>query len=399
MSSLVQQKGNFYLQVYRPDRTPKKKLVPLKTKDRKSAEKRSILVDELVVLGKMDPWVSTDFERVLRPPTAKRWTFREAVDEFVETKSRTRWTGATRRTYVQVFDQFERHLQEHEPGVRLITDISPGVIARWMESTDANTTSRHKMRRNLSSLFRWMVKHRDLTRPDGSAFDDPAALVELPKLPTKHPKHLPFQEVETILREVHRYQEETKLSNDVRWIVPVVRCNVELGFRASELCDLVWSDVSFEEGVIRSYTSKGKTDRTVPISAYVRGILLGIRADLARHLGTAPEGVPRDGHVFRTSVDAGRINPNHLSRRFKHFARLALPEDRADEVCFHSTRHSAASYLARAGKSAEFIRDYMGHSSISVTQRYMHLNRGEVHAEAVAVFDDLGSAPPGSDHS
>ncbi len=66
-----------------------------------------------------------------------------------------------------------------------------------------------------------------------------------------------------------------------------------------------------------------------------------------------------------------KLHKEYLSRRFKHFARLTgLPEF----INFHSTRHTCASWLAQQGCSIEAIRRYMGHSSITVTQKYMHLS-------------------------
>jgi site-specific recombinase XerD len=76
-----------------------------------------------------------------------------------------------------------------------------------------------------------------------------------------------------------------------------------------------------------------------------------------------------------------QLHRQYLSRRFKHFVREAkLPE----VINFHSTRHTAASWLAERGASIEAIRLYLGHSSVRVTERYMHLApdayANEIHA-------------------
>ncbi|WP_412062650.1 tyrosine-type recombinase/integrase [Rubrivirga sp. IMCC45206] len=390
MSSLVRASNrNYYLQFYDASREPKKKSVPLKTKSRRVAEKVRVLVDEMVLTGKLDPWVTTDFQRLILGPQIETWALRDGMDAFVDAKSLTRWTPATRRTYEQVLDQFEGYLKDHEPSVRLVTDVTADVISRWLVSTNANPTTRRKNVRHLKAFFTWMTKERGMVAPDGTTFENPASGVDLPKAQQRHPQYLTPKEVDAITQGIDAYHEREKLSKDIRWIAPVIRCNVELGLRAAEVCGLQWSNVSFADGVIRVYTTKGSTDRTVPMSPHVTEILRTIRAERAEHLGVPEDEVPRSDYVFKTSHDAGKLCPRLLSRRFKHFAREGLGEERGGEVKFHTTRHTAGSMLAQANKSPEFIREYLGHSSISVALKYMHLAPSQVRAEAVEVFTDL----------
>jgi integrase len=52
--------------------------------------------------------------------------------------------------------------------------------------------------------------------------------------------------------------------------------------------------------------------------------------------------------------------------------KLGMTDD--EQFVVHMLRHTCASRLAMAGKNATFIMNWMGHSSIMVTQRYMHLS-------------------------
>ena len=68
-------------------------------------------------------------------------------------------------------------------------------------------------------------------------------------------------------------------------------------------------------------------------------------------------GLPtRASYVFR-SPTGDKVSKQYLSRRFRFYARRAALEG----ICFHSTRHTAASWLAQQGCSVEAIRRYMGH--------------------------------------
>ena len=79
-----------------------------------------------------------------------------------------------------------------------------------------------------------------------------------------------------------------------------------------------------------------------------------------------------------------KLHPQYLSRRFKHYARkTGLPE----HVSFHTTRHTALSWLAMKGASTEAVRLYAGHSSVSVTEKYMHLSPSAYHDQVTQAFD------------
>lgn len=50
------------------------------------------------------------------------------------------------------------------------------------------------------------------------------------------------------------------------------------------------------------------------------------------------------------------------------------------DIRWHDLRHTLATWLGQAGASLEVIRDQLGHSSISVTQKYRHVVSSEVRA-------------------
>jgi site-specific recombinase XerD len=63
----------------------------------------------------------------------------------------------------------------------------------------------------------------------------------------------------------------------------------------------------------------------------------------------------------------------------KHFE-AALLAAGIDNFRWHDLRHTFATWLGHSGAPLEVIRDQLGHSSISVTQKYRHVIRGEVRA-------------------
>ena len=165
---------------------------------------------------------------------------------------------------------------------------------------------------------------------------------------------------------MHVWQNQTKVIDDVTWIVPIVRCNVQLGLRAAELCNLSWREVDLNNGTIRITSGKSYHKRTVPFPDAVRELLLP--------LYEARQG---DGdYVFKTAPKNGRLCSRYLSRKFKKYVRMmtdTLSKERIQRMNFHSTRHTAATWLIRDGLNPTYVQKFMGHSSYRVTERYVHL--------------------------
>ena len=380
MSSLIKSKsGQFYLQFYRDDRRPKRRQVPLKTSSKRTATRVRSHVDELYLRGEFDPWETTDFVKATSDEGGVT-RLSDAVSAFL--RSREGRSARTIGSYKQVLDGLGRTLPD---GVA-VHEVTRDDVLRWLRSGKAGATTQHTMARHASVFFRWARDEGEVTDPTGRPVRNPTVKLRLPTAPKKRPRLIRPGEVATILDALPTSGQGVHSGR--HWLYPVVRSNVILGLRAGEVCRLSWGDVDFGRGELVVYTTKGHSDRAVPLSAVVVEELDRARSWAVKGTGREPE--PGD-RVFRTSPEAVPMCSRYLSRQFKKYVRLALPSHRADEINFHSTRHSAASYLAQAGKTAEFVREYMGHASVATTYRYVHLDRRRVHDEAIGIFDGLFS--------
>lgn len=107
--------------------------------------------------------------------------------------------------------------------------------------------------------------------------------------------------------------------------------------------------------VVRKAKSRAGTGRRPPIAEPLRPILLG---EFMR------QGRRANGAVSAVSVTSGKI----AERARKRWAATGL-----DPITLHECRHTYASFLMAAGYTLRELMEYLGHSSLQATERYVKL--------------------------
>lgn len=138
------------------------------------------------------------------------------------------------------------------------------------------------------------------------------------------------------------------------------------GIRVGELLALRWADVDLPSRslLVRRTVSAG--DETPPKGGRHRAVPLADPAmkALAR-LGARDHFVAPDDYVVCNRWGR-RLDASALRRRY----RRACDAARLRPVKLHGLRHAAGSIVART-TDAVFVRDYLGHSKLSTTDRYL----------------------------
>jgi len=191
--------------------------------------------------------------------------------------------------------------------------------------------------------------------------NDPATLIEGPKIGRKLPDTLSYHEIEKLLEAIDLSAPEGGRN---RAMLEVLYSS---GLRVSELIDLKRSNVYFDIGFLR-VTGKGDKERLVPIGRDAMKYLKIYQEEIRVLIG----------------VQKGFESYVFLNRRGKKLSRvmvftiiknLVKKTGLNKVVSPHTFRHSFATHLIEGGADLRAVQEMLGHESITTTEIYTHLDR------------------------
>ncbi|MGC4130271.1 MAG: site-specific tyrosine recombinase XerD [Bergeyella sp.] len=194
--------------------------------------------------------------------------------------------------------------------------------------------------------------------------DNPATLLEVPKLGLYLPDTLSFNEVNEIVNAIDK---STDLGKRNHCIIEVL---YGCGLRVSELTELKISNINFRESYMK-VEGKGSKVRLVPLTDYtlfqIQDYIRDVRSQVdvkKRHEDT----------LFLNSRGTG------MSRVmvFLIIKELAQKANIQKSISPHTFRHSFATHLLQNGADLRFIQEMLGHSSITTTGIYTHVESKEL---------------------
>ncbi|HJV64863.1 MAG TPA: site-specific integrase [Geomonas sp.] len=145
----------------------------------------------------------------------------------------------------------------------------------------------------------------------------------------------------------------------------LVEVLVGTGCRLSEVLNLQYEDINWNNNLITIWINKADKPRSIPMTERVRTIL-------------QRRGVTEPVKPFRLTRDQAENAWSWVRKR------MILDEDK--EFVMHALRHTTATRLLDRGVDLYTVKEWLGHSTIQVTERYAHLKPDKL-VTAVAALE------------
>ncbi|MFA5645889.1 MAG: site-specific tyrosine recombinase/integron integrase [Candidatus Ratteibacteria bacterium] len=199
---------------------------------------------------------------------------------------------------------------------------------------------------SLRSFYRFLLRR-------GYAKQNPFLTIPTPKIPTRLPVFLSYEEIERILSAAHP---SPRIGVRDRAILETL---YSCGLRVGELVALKVVDLNIPDDTVKVF-GKGKKERIIPVGSYAMKYLLA-------YLEQRPSS--RSPYLF-LNLKGRRITARSIERMVKKYS---IKAGIMKEVTPHTFRHSFATHLLDRGADIRTVQELLGHSDPASTQIYTHL--------------------------
>jgi integrase/recombinase XerD len=222
----------------------------------------------------------------------------------------------------------------------------------WFCADNQNTRTQARTISGIRGFFRFLLI-------EGEIDENPASLLETPKIGFKLPEVLSVEEIDRMIAVIDLSKPEGHRNKAI--IETLYGC----GLRVSELVSLRLTDIHYGEGFL-TVTGKGNKQRLVPVSNKALREIDIYKPDRNR---------------LRTIYDQNIVFLNRRGRKLTRAMIFTIIKDLAvkagirKKISPHTFRHSFATHLIEGGADLRAVQEMLGHESILTTEIYTHIDR------------------------
>ncbi|MFZ6008328.1 MAG: site-specific tyrosine recombinase/integron integrase [Nitrospirota bacterium] len=273
-----------------------------------------------------------------------------------------KYLGIERNVSVHTLRAYERDLKDFseychaQPEDIDMIDIR-GFISEQINKGKSKTTVSRKLA-TLRSFFSYLYQ-------EGYVKINQAKLVPAPKTS----KHLPnFLSVDDAFNLVQTPEGIGLLPVRDRAILELLYSS---GLRVSEIAGLNIDDLNTREGMVKA-KGKGKKERIVPVG---NKAMDSLKSYLIERKLYKKKSISDSDNALFLNRNGERLTDRQIRRIVVKYAR-AIGID--GQIGPHTLRHTFATHLLFGGADLRVIQELLGHSSLSTTQKYTHLDIGHL---------------------
>ena len=263
--------------------------------------------------------------------------------------SKKRFSNHTIRAYRTDLEQLIDYLGED----LMIKDLNKYDLHEYISIISKSITSKSLSRKiaTIKSLFKFMVSENIIENNISKS-------IRAPKISKKLPNHLTIDEMNLF------FNKSLDMIEMPLRDLSIIDLLYSTGIRVSECASILISNINFKNNSIK-ILGKGKKERMV---------LFGdkTKENLIRYINE--ENINIDGYLFISGNKKSKnnyITTRTIYNIVKKYIKFVSSNEKLGP---HSLRHSFATHLLQTGSDLMAIKDLLGHSSLSSTQIYTHLD-------------------------
>ena len=186
--------------------------------------------------------------------------------------------------------------------------------------------------------------------------DSPTRNVKIPKFDNRRQRFLGHAEADLLLKALKEKDES---------LYKMALLSLHTGMRASEIFNLTWGCIDTQRGIITILDAKSGHGRAAFMTEQIKKMFNEMACG------------KNDDFVFlKKSGKPYTEIPKLFHKIIKNLGFNENVSDARQLVCFHSLRHTMASWHAEGGTDLYVLKELLGHGSITLTERYSHLSNG-----------------------
>ncbi len=283
---------------------------------------------------------------------------KELIDTFLNYLSVER--GLSGNTIISYRRDLNNYLDFIEKShIEALSKISKDNITNFMLAQRDKGIAPNSVARRLAAI---RMFHRFLTR-ERILKTDPSTLIDSPKLWKRVPDTLTVNEVEALIA-----QPDLRNTQGIR-DKAILETLYATGMRVSEAVNLKKDNVNLDISFLRCI-GKGNKERIIPLGkkavASIIRYLKVSRPDLLKN---------KESEFFFVNRFGKKISRQSLWKIIKKYAKLARIKK---SIKPHTLRHSFATHLLEHGADLRSVQEMLGHSDISTTQIYTHIDKNRL---------------------
>jgi len=277
--------------------------------------------------------------------------------------------SAERGAAINTIDAYRRDLSDFSAHItargKSVVDAVPDDIRHYLGKLAAQGLAASSSARKLSAVRQFFK----FLYAEGIRSDNPATIIDRPRLARPLPKTLSIDDVERLLEHARKQIDKAAAPQKLRALR--LNCLVEViyatGLRVSELVGLPVSAATSDERFL-FVRGKGGRERLVPLSQPAKRSM----AAYLRQLNVRLDGRAGDQPwLFPSRGRSGHLTRQRFGQELKELGLLAGIDPR--QLSPHVMRHAFASHLVAHGADLRSVQQMLGHADISTTQIYTHV--------------------------